>query len=70
MNVIIHYPKTKQGIEELERKVASVHVEAVRNYIKQLPCPKEQKLELLESIREDTKTTSRYIKLEGQDDLA
>ena len=58
MNVIIHYPKTKQGIEELERKVASVHVEAVRNYIKQLPCPKEQKLELLESIRE------------GQDDLA
>ena len=53
MNVIIHYPKTKQGIEELERKVASVHVEAIRNYIKQLPCPKEQKLELLNAIQKE-----------------
>lgn len=58
MNVIIHYPKTKQGIEELERKVASVHVEAVRSYIKQLPCPKEQKLELLEAIHKDLKNNN------------
>ena len=55
MNVIIHYPKTKQGIEELERKVASVHVEAVKSYIKQLPCPKEQKLELLKAVQENLK---------------
>ncbi|MBC8543217.1 MAG: hypothetical protein ACLR23_29680 [Clostridia bacterium] len=55
MNVIIHYPKIKQGIEELERKVASVHVEAVRSYIKQLPCPKEQKLVLLKSVQDDLK---------------
>lgn len=51
MNVIIHYPKTKQGIEELERKVASVHIEAVKSYIKQLPCPKEQKLKLIDAVR-------------------
>lgn len=58
MNVIIHYPKTKQGIEELERKVASVHVEAVRSYIKQLPCPKEQKLKLLNAIQKDLKNNN------------
>ena len=55
MNVIIQYPKIKQGIVELERKVASVHVEAVRSYIKQLPCPKEQKLVLLKSVQDDLK---------------
>ena len=53
--MIIHYPKTKQGIEELERKVASVHIEAVKSYIKQLPCPKEQKLALLKSVQDDLK---------------
>ena len=53
MNVIIHYPKTKQGIEELERKVASVHIEAVKSYIKQLPCPKEQKVKLIDAVKSD-----------------
>ena len=55
MNVIIHYPKTRQGIEKLECKVASVHVEVVKSYIKQLPCPKEQKLALLKSVQDDLK---------------
>lgn len=55
MNVIIHYPKTKRGIEELERKVASVHIEAVKSYIKQLPCPKEQKVALLKAVQNDLK---------------
>mgnify|MGYP006943517985 CR=1 FL=1 len=51
--MIIHYPKTKQGIEELERKVASVHIEAVKSYIKQLPCPKEQKVKLIDAVKSD-----------------
>ena len=51
--MIINYPKTKHGIEELECKVASVHIEAVKSYIKQLPCPKDQKVALLKAVKED-----------------
>lgn len=53
--MIIHYPKTKHGIENLERNVASVHIEAVKSYIKQLPCPKEQKMALLKAVQNDNK---------------
>lgn len=51
MNVIFYYPKTQKEIQELQKKVASVHIQAVKDYIKQLPCPREQKLELIQSIK-------------------
>lgn len=38
-------------IQELQKKVASVHTQAVKDYIKQLSCPREQKIELIENIK-------------------
>ncbi len=51
----MHYPKTEQGWLELQKRIASVHAEAVEQYLTKLPCPKEQKLALLKSVHEDLK---------------
>lgn len=53
MKVIVYYPKTEEGIRELQRKVSQVHSEAVERYLINLPYPKEQRLKLLESVIED-----------------
>lgn len=55
LEVILHYPKTEQGCKELYKAIASVHTEAVRNYLSKLPCPKEQKVLLLQSLQETVK---------------
>lgn len=51
----MHYPKTEQGLRELQKRIASVHAEAVEQYLTKLPCPKAQKIELLKAVREDLK---------------
>ena len=51
----MHYPKTEQGWQELQKRIASVHAEAVEQYLTKLPCPKEQKLALLKAVQEDLK---------------
>ena len=54
-SVIMHYPKTEQGWRELQKRIASVHAEAVEQYLNKLPCPKEQKLALLKAVQDDIK---------------
>lgn len=51
MNVIMHYPTDMVDIEELKKRVASVHIEAVNNYLNRQNYPVEQKIELIESVR-------------------
>lgn len=51
----MHYPKTEQGLKELQKRIASVHVEAVEQHLSKLPCPKEQKIALLKAVRDDLK---------------
>ena len=55
MNVIVHLPKSPEGVLNLHKRVAAVHAEAVLKYIAKLPCPKEQKLELVSSIQNSFK---------------
>lgn len=50
VNVIVYYPKTKEGREELSRRVALVHADAVNRRLKELNCPEKQKLELLDAV--------------------
>ena len=50
INVIVYYPKTEEGREELSRRVALVHADAVNRRLKELTCPKKQKLELLDAV--------------------
>lgn len=55
MKVIIHPPTTPEGLLDLQKKVAVVHAKAVLKYIEKLPCPKEQKMQLVSSIQNSFK---------------
>ena len=50
VNVIVYYPKTEAGREELSRRVALIHADAVNHRLKELTCPEKQKLELLDAV--------------------
>lgn len=50
VNVIIHCPKSDAGRRELERRVATVHADAAKEYIEALPCPAAQKMALTGNI--------------------
>lgn len=50
INVIVYYPKTAEGKEELARRVSDVHAEAVNQRLKSLNCPTQQKQELLDAV--------------------
>ena len=50
MKVIVYYPKNPKDILVLQKKVAAVHAEAVLRHIDKLPCPKKQKLKLLDAV--------------------
>lgn len=59
INLIVYYPKTAEGQEELAKRVAEVHANVVTQHIKQLNCPTDQKLELLDAVIQTAKTNSR-----------
>ena len=52
IHVIVYYPKTEAGKEELARRVADVHAAAVNQRLKSLNCPTSQKLALLDAVIE------------------
>ena len=52
VKIIVHYPKSQEGINILQKKVAAIHAETVLKYIDKLPGPKEQKLRLINTIIE------------------
>ena len=47
----MHNPTTPEKQEELSKKVAAVHAQTVMEQIKAMPCPVEQKAELIEVIK-------------------
>ena len=51
MNIIVHSPKNPQDKNELRKKVAMVHAEAVIQYIGKLFCPEEQRMKLHDEIK-------------------
>lgn len=51
MDIVVHYPETKEGMAELQTRIATIHAEAVASYIENLSCPKEQKLRLYDEIK-------------------
>lgn len=50
INLIVHYPNTEAGKQELSKRIAQVHAESVGTYINHLNCPASQKLQLLNAI--------------------
>lgn len=51
--MIVHFPNSKQGQEELAKRVAIVHAQLIYNYISRLECSTEQKVALLNAIQEN-----------------
>ena len=50
VHVVMHYPQTETGRQELARRVASVHADAVARKIQKLTCPVQQKQQLLTAV--------------------
>ena len=57
MKVIVYHPKDPKDIGILRKRVAAVHANTVLRHLDKLPCPKEQKLELLNSVIEKARVT-------------
>lgn len=51
IHVVVHYPKTQEGQRELAQRIAAVHADVVKDYIKGLACPAEQKKSLAEKVK-------------------
>lgn len=52
MNIFVHYPENPESLSVLHKKVAVAHADAVLRYIQRLHCPKEQKLEMINKLKE------------------
>ena len=48
-------PKTPQGKAELEKELAKFHADHIQSVVQRLPCPVEQKLELIDAITDHLK---------------
>lgn len=47
MKVFVYYPQTEEGIKALKERIADIHVDAVRQYLSELPNPTREKIEAL-----------------------
>ena len=56
-DIVVHYPKTPEKIADLQKRIATIHAQAVTQRIDKLSCPKEQKLKLYDDIREAHRLT-------------
>ena len=55
INIIVHYPKTEEGMRELRRRVASVHADIVMDQIRKLDWPTSERIRLVDAIIADAK---------------
>jgi len=55
INIIVHYPKTEEGMRELRRRVASVRADIVMDQIRKLDWPISEKIRLVDAIIADAK---------------
>ena len=57
LTAVLGYPKTKEGWDELGKRVTTAHANYVIEKIDRLNCPTWQKLELLQAVIDTTKGT-------------
>ena len=56
MNIVVHYPQSEESLAELQKRVATVHIDAVTTYINSLSCPKSQKLLLIDKLQQGSES--------------
>ena len=54
MRVVSYFPIKAEDQRELEKRVAMFHAETVRQYMMSLEKPKEQKLNLMQAVKDIT----------------
>lgn len=57
MNIIVHYPTSEEDMLSLQKSVARVHTQTVADYVQNLTCSKEQKLELISAMQKGVRET-------------
>ena len=59
IEVILHFPKSQKRKDELAKRVATIHAQAILTSVAQQDCPTDQKIALIEAVqklvREDMK---------------
>lgn len=50
MKVIVHYPKSSTGMEELAKLIEKIHAEAAIAHLNSLPIPAKQKNKIIDEI--------------------
>ena len=62
IEIVRHFPETEEGMQELRKRVAIVHAQAILNGIRKLPIPTDQKVKLLDAVIEDQKAALKKPK--------
>ena len=57
IQVIVHFPNTEEGKQELAQRISQVHADFVISTIDKLNCPTKQKLKLLQAVIDTIKGT-------------
>lgn len=59
IKIVMHYPKDKSGWDELSKRVSEVRADFVITQIKKLTCPPQQKLLLLNRVKDNILNESK-----------
>ena len=51
IEVILHFPKSQKMKEELAKRVATIHAQAILASVAQQDCPADQKIALIEAVQ-------------------
>lgn len=52
IHVVVYYPKTNEGLQQLEQRAAAIHADYINSQIQQLQCSGQQKLERINAMIE------------------
>lgn len=51
MNITVHFPDTPTGKQMLAEKISEAQAMGIKSYMNHLPCPKQQKVQILTELR-------------------
>ena len=61
MNVQSYFPTEQGAVLELQKRVAKLHADIVIQQLLNLSAPKEQKLELLQAVKDDISNSLLHV---------
>lgn len=57
MDVLLFFPKSQEAQQEMAEMLAQFQADQAAKYVQRLPCPIEQKLELLDAAARHIRTS-------------